>query len=96
MNTRKEEMYSLIEDYQNSGLSQKEFSKTQQIRYATFNYWVCKYRKEKAQPDTASFIPLIPSKKSVWPISITFPNNIRIELSGDVPSSYIKQLIELY
>jgi transposase-like protein len=39
-----EEMYRLVEDYQNSGKTQKEYSRQVGIGYAKFNYWVCKYR----------------------------------------------------
>lgn len=79
-----------------SGKSQKAYATSQNIKYATFNYWVCKYRQEKDTADSSGFIPLLPSATINRPISITYPNNIRIELSGDMPASFIKQLIELY
>ena len=96
MDNRKEQMYYLVEACLASGQSQKEFASSQDIKYATFNYWVCKYRQDKKAASTTDFIPLLPTSQLNRPISIKYPNNIQVELSGDVPAAFIKQLIELY
>jgi hypothetical protein len=42
------EMFPLVESWQKSGLTQKEFSQQQGISDQVFYYWVARYRK--AQP----------------------------------------------
>lgn len=41
------EMYDLVEQWQQSGKSQKQFSAEHNIKLATFSYWVRKYRIHK-------------------------------------------------
>jgi len=41
------EMYDLVEQWQQSGLSQKQFSTEHNIKLPTFMYWVKKYRMNK-------------------------------------------------
>lgn len=44
---RSAQMFSLVEQLQLSGRSQKEFSKEQGIRPATLSYWVRKYKQHQ-------------------------------------------------
>ena len=44
---RTQEMYNLVEQWQQSGVSQKQFSAEHNIKLATFSYWVKKYRIHK-------------------------------------------------
>ncbi len=41
---RTQEMYNLVEQWQQSGLSQKQFSRENNIKLATFGYWVKKHK----------------------------------------------------
>ncbi|HPE43638.1 MAG TPA: hypothetical protein PKV88_06120 [Bacteroidales bacterium] len=41
------DMFELVEQWQESGKSQQQFSKEQNIKLATFNYWVKKHRQQK-------------------------------------------------
>ncbi len=41
------EMYDLVEQWQQSGMSQKQFSCEHNIKLPTFMYWVKKYRLNK-------------------------------------------------
>ena len=40
-------MYDLVEQWQQSGMSQKQFSAEHNIKLPTFMYWVKKYRMNK-------------------------------------------------
>jgi len=40
-------MYNLVEQWQQSGVSQKQFSAEHNIKLATFSYWAKKYRISK-------------------------------------------------
>ena len=44
---RIQEMYNLVEQWQQSGVSQKQFSAENNIKRPTFMYWVKKYRMNK-------------------------------------------------
>jgi len=41
-------MFELVEQWQQGGQSQKQFSLEQGIKLASFGYWVKKYRQQKA------------------------------------------------
>ena len=41
------EMYNLVEQWQQCGMSQKQFSAEHNIKLPTFMYWVKKYRMNK-------------------------------------------------
>ncbi len=51
-----EEMFPLVEQWQTSGLSQKQFSKENNIKYHSFTYWVRRFRQHQRRQD--GFIPL--------------------------------------
>ncbi|WP_437398333.1 IS66 family insertion sequence element accessory protein TnpA [Flagellimonas lutimaris] len=44
--SKQEEMYTLVNEYRNSGLSAKAFSKEKGIRPSTFCYWIRKKNDE--------------------------------------------------
>ena len=44
---RTQEMYDLVEQWQQSGMSQKQFSCEYTIKLPTFMYWVKKYRMNR-------------------------------------------------
>lgn len=53
---RTHEMYDLVEQWQQSGVSQKQFSCERNIKLPTFMYWVKKYRLNKQ--DDPGFAPI--------------------------------------
>jgi len=40
-------MFNLVEQWQQSGISQQQFSDDHNIKLPTFSYWVKKYREQK-------------------------------------------------
>ena len=79
--TRKEEMFELIDTQIESGLSQIQFCKNQQMSIATFSYWRHQYltqKQENTPPLSNHFIPLKIKtlSKSNRPIEIQLPNKI--------------------
>ena len=46
----REQMFTMIEQWQRSGLTQKAFCEQQSIRYHTFYYWYKCYREQHAGP----------------------------------------------
>jgi hypothetical protein len=92
--TRKEEMFRIIDQQIESGLSQIQFCKKQQISIATFGYWRQQYLSERGQPVSNHFIPIKiktpPQNKS--PIEIQLPNKIILRCS-DWSSEQLPSLI---
>ena len=41
-------MFDLVEQWQQSGKNQKQFSEGHNIKLSTFGYWARKYRQQKA------------------------------------------------
>lgn len=40
-----EKMFALVQAWQSSGMTQREFLCDKSIGLSKFNYWICKYRK---------------------------------------------------
>ena len=50
-------MFGLIEEWKNSGKTQKRFSREHGIKYSKFLYWMKKYRESTSDRDNG-FLPL--------------------------------------
>ena len=46
----REQMFKLIEQWQQSGLTQNVFCQQQSIKYHVFHYWYKRYREQHADP----------------------------------------------
>lgn len=101
---KKTEMYPLVKKWQQSGQSQKAFSKANGLRAHTFQYWVKKYEKEhssKSLPkDTSEFVPLLISNQAGDggtnnQIKLSYPNGVCLELPRQVSLNYLRGLIQL-
>ncbi|MHB2149757.1 IS66 family insertion sequence element accessory protein TnpA [Calditrichota bacterium LG25] len=89
---RKQEMFKIIEAYEQSGQTQRAFCKERELAFTTFLYWLRKYRKEKTK--SASFIPLnILNRDSNSHYRIDLPNGIIIHLNGSEGLKLISELI---
>ena len=54
----REQMFSLIRDWQHSGLSQKAFCEQHTIRYHVFHYWYKCFRDLQSNSKPEGFIPI--------------------------------------
>ena len=84
-------MLTLVEQWRQSGLSQVEFSRVQDVKLSTLRYWIHKRRQGETQG--SGFIQLngLPSSG----ISIRYPNGVELLLPVQVPAGYIKMLISI-
>lgn len=91
-NSRKEasEMYPLIELYQESNMTQKQFCEEMDILPHRFTYWLTKYRKENQSNSTAGqqteFISLDISSKEQSKLSsrlirVKYPDGTLVEFT---------------
>ena len=97
-------MYPLVKKWQQSGQSQKAFSKAHGLKAHTFQYWVKKYEKENSSKplskDTSQFVPLLVSNQSgdvgtSAQIKLSYPNGVCLEFPSQVSLNYLRNLIAL-
>jgi hypothetical protein len=92
----REQMFKLIEQWQQSGLTQNIFCEQQSIRYHVFHYWYKRYRQvhSDAENNNSNFVKLqIAKPVTSGLVEINFPGGMRIIFHEPVSSNYIKALI---
>ena len=92
----REQMFSMIEQWQGSGLTQKAFCEQQSLRYHTFYYWYKCYRRQPAGPDenNPSFVKLkIAKPPAAGSIEIHYPGGFRLIFHEPVSAIYLKALL---
>lgn len=92
-------MIAQIEQWQKSGMRQKEFYQQHNIPAHVFYYWHKCFRKQqggkisKQLPKANSFIQLKPLQtQAVNSVEIRLPNGIQIFLNNQVSADYLKAL----
>ncbi len=91
-------MYALIEQWEKSGLRQREFCHQHNLQFHTFKYYrTQKNLEENKNLSTSSFVPVkIKQAEELKGLTITYPNGVRVHLDSVIPSEQIKHLIHLY
>ncbi len=92
----REQMFSMIEQWRTSGLTQKAFCEQRSIRYYVFHYWYKRYKMQQSgvEDNAGSFVKLQVAKpSSAAPVEINFPGGIRILFHEPVSSNYLKALV---
>ena len=88
-----DEMGPIIEKWEFSGLSKKEFCEQQGIAPSVFYYW---YKKYISQDNTGGFLPIkIKNTTHIDQLEIHYPNGVKLKLSADVSPSLLRQYIYL-
>jgi hypothetical protein len=95
-----ERMLLMIEQWEESGMSQDEFCRSEKIPKSTFYYWRKKYKEEKESLKNP-FIPVTikNDNKSLavnTGITIDYPNGVRITITSQPTSDYIRKLINIF
>lgn len=91
---RRRLMLDLVEEWQNSGQTQKTFAEAKHINYFTLRYWIYKRNEvEKQIEGNGSFVQLSPVGSPG--MIIRYANGISLELPASTPPHVIKQLIHL-
>ncbi len=79
--SRKESMFALIGEWQNSPISKKQFCGQAQIGIHTFNYWLKKFNSQNENPKPPGFTEFkIVGKSNIPLVRLNFPNGIVAEL----------------
>ena len=74
-------MFALVEQWQESGQTQKAFAKAHNISRPCFSYWRTKYEESQSLATTSSgFIAVTPDELASKEVAIemVFPNGIRV------------------
>jgi hypothetical protein len=93
MRLKKSEWQNHIKNCINSGRSQKEYSKKNNLNLNTFKYWWYRLKKEKMDLNHSGFIE-IPYKKLNHnsEIIITLSNGIQMKVDSDIKPETVKIL----
>jgi len=97
----RQQMFKLIQQWQQSGFSQKAYCKEQSIKYHVFHYWYKRYRQEHGTAigsgvdnSKSSFVKLqIAKPVTSAAVEIHYPGGIRLFFHEPVSSNYLKALI---
>jgi hypothetical protein len=91
----RQKMFSLIDQWQQSDISQKRFCEQNNIQYSVFHYWYKRYRIQNQDPEASKqFIKL-----AVSPLTgsgyaeLVLPDGKRLLFHQPVTSDYLKTLI---
>jgi len=92
---KKKYMYQAVMSYLRSGLSQREYCKTNNFPLTKLRYWYKKYKLEPKNEDP--FVPVAiedaPQEKSRDEIKIILPNGIVIHVMSSTPETILHSLI---
>ena len=93
---KQQAMFSKIESWKNSGQSQQDFCKTENLAYSGFHYWYKKYRGQQATRALPSFVPVhIKSMQSgSCPMAeLIFPDGRRVNFYQSIDASFLRTLL---
>lgn len=94
-----QEMFHLLEDFQQSGLSRFDFCEQKKIAVAKFYYWQKKFRDQSS--DTPNGFIHLTSRKGhgsiepMAPIVLQYPNGVSLQLPAGTPIATLRTLLSL-
>jgi transposase-like protein len=102
-----EEMYPVIENWQESHMTKTQFCREKGIAYHVFKYWLDKYQRGQATKSPQKEKTFLPVKVSppelqyetrFQPnnhlINITYPNGVKLTCPVDIDQSQLRTLIK--
>jgi len=91
----RQQMFEMIEQWQQSGLSQKSFCEKVAIKFYTFYYWYKRYRlSEQNSENKSGFVKLkIEKPEAPASLEIHFPDGVCLFFHEPVSPDYLKMLI---
>lgn len=91
LESKRAQMLSLVEQWRNSGQSQKEFCQFQGIKLSTLAHWI---RISKEARVSSGFVEVFPTGKAIQKIEVIYPNGVKVNASVDL--ALVSKLIHLY
>ena len=84
-------MSSIVQNWQESGLTQVEYAKAHDIKLATLRYWIFKHRQ--SADDQPAFIRL--TGIGSQDIHIRYPNGVELFLPVQVSAGLLRSMIHI-
>jgi transposase-like protein len=89
--TNDEEMFLIIEEWQRSKVSQKQYCREHDIAYHIFHYWYRKYRDRQTTSTASGFVEI--KRVPAGPFAeFSFPGGSRVIFHQPVSIEYLKGL----
>ena len=94
-----QEMYQVLEDFQQSGLTRLAYCDRNNLAIAKFNYWQKKFRDQSF--DTPNGFIRLTSRKvhglvePMSPIVLQYPNGVSLQLPAGTPIATLRTLLSL-
>ncbi len=86
--------YAMIEQWQQSDLSQKKYCEQNNIAYHHFHYWYKRYLDQRMADSTTGFIPVtLNAASSTGCVELQLPDGKRILFHQPIGVDYLKALI---
>jgi len=88
-----EGMFPLVETYLSSPATQKEFSTEHGISLCVLNYWIAKYRRERAE--SGAFVEIVPAAEAADRplLEISYPTGVRLRVFSPLTPAYLDHLL---
>ncbi len=90
-------MFSLIQVWQKSGMTQREFCEKKDITYAKFQYWMKRYNEARGARERASNFLSVHVKKEIpvrsGSLEIVYPDGRRLVLHQEVDPDFLRALL---
>jgi hypothetical protein len=88
-----ERMFTLIRQWQGSGMGQKDFCQKKGIAYSSFHYWYKKFRMSEPVERELSFVPVpLPVSMASIFCTVHMPGGVSIDFHQPVPVGYLSQI----
>src|SRR4249919_1323075 len=89
----RQQMFAMIMQWQQSGLSQKAWCRQSGIAYHVFHYWYKRYRDTNNTSRMSSFTELKVQPAAFGFMELLFPDGKRLLFHQPVSSDFIKAII---
>ena len=92
--TNQQQMFDVISQWQQSGLSQKAWCEQKGIAYSSFHYWYKRYRNQHiGRQDTDTFIQLATPSFTPW-CELVMSNGTKVFFHQPVSAEFIRRFID--
>ena len=91
----REQMFEIVEQWKQSGLSQRAFCEQRSLKFHTFYYWYKRHKQQSSMGNNQSaFVKLQMVKPAAASsVEVYFPGGIRLVFHEPVSSGYLKSLV---
>lgn len=98
---RKEHMFQVLEEFNKSGKTRKDFCADNKLAVNVFYYWQRKFREQPRGLQQGSFVmvntrgKLQQGNSSTSVITVQYPNGVCLQVPGDSSPQILRTLISL-